>query len=85
MIVAADDVRDPHVEVVDDDAEVVGRRAVGTRDHEIVELGVGDLDAPLDPSSQTTLPASGFRNRITGATPAGGDLPTAFSGRQRPS
>jgi hypothetical protein len=31
VIVAADDVRDPHVEVVDHDAEIVGRRAVGPR------------------------------------------------------
>ena len=43
------DVRDPHVDVVDDDAEVVGRRAVRPREHEVVELGVGDLDAPFDP------------------------------------
>ena len=48
VVVAADHVRDPHVEVVDDDAEVVGRRAVRARDHEVVELRVGDLDAPLD-------------------------------------
>ena len=38
------DVRDAHVEVVDDDAEVVGRRAVGARDDQVVELVVGDLD-----------------------------------------
>ena len=38
VVVAADDVRDAHVEVVDDDAEVVGRHAVGAQDHEIVEL-----------------------------------------------
>ncbi len=36
MIVAADDVRDAHVAVVDDNTEMVGRRAVGAQDHEIV-------------------------------------------------
>ena len=40
MIVAADHVRDAHVLVVDDHAEVVGGRAVRARDDEIVELGV---------------------------------------------
>jgi hypothetical protein len=41
-------VGDAHVPVVDDDAEVVGRRAVGARDDEVVELGIADLDAALD-------------------------------------
>ena len=40
---------------------------------------------PLTRSSQTTLPSSGLRNRITGATPGGGVIPAARSGRQRPS
>ena len=47
VVVAADDVRDPHVDVVDDDAEVVDRRAVGARDDEVVELGVAEDDAAL--------------------------------------
>ncbi|ABA50599.1 hypothetical protein BURPS1710b_2627 [Burkholderia pseudomallei 1710b] len=47
MVVPADHVRDAHVEIVDDDAEVVRRRAVGARDDEIVELLVRDLDAAL--------------------------------------
>jgi hypothetical protein len=47
VVVAADHVRDAHVDVVDDDAEVVRRRAVGAREHEVVELRVGDLDAAL--------------------------------------
>ena len=36
MVGAADDVRDAHVEVIDHDGEVVERRAVGARDHEVV-------------------------------------------------
>ena len=48
VVVAAHDMRDPQVEVVHDDAEVVGRRAVGAGKHQIVEFGVVDLDAALD-------------------------------------
>ena len=86
VIVAADHVRDPHVEVVDDDAEVVGRRAVGARDDEVVELGVGDLDAALD----AVVPgdAAGQSDCGSGSParrPAAASCPTAFSGRQRPS
>ena len=36
VVGAADDVGDAHVEVVDHDGEVVERRAVGARDHEVV-------------------------------------------------
>ena len=38
VVVAADHVRDVHVEVVDHHAEVVGRHAVGAQQHEVVEL-----------------------------------------------
>ena len=37
MILAADDVRDPGVEVVDGDREVVEGAAVGARDHRVVQ------------------------------------------------
>ena len=47
MVVAADDVGDPHVVIVDDDREHVGRRAVGAQQHEIVEILVLPGDAPL--------------------------------------
>src|SRR6266705_724401 len=40
MIVATDYVRDVHVEVVYDDPEVVGGNAVGTKEHQIIELRV---------------------------------------------
>jgi len=43
------------------------------------------LIGPLTRSFHDTSPESGLRKRITGATPAGGALPAAFSGRQRPS
>ena len=38
MIVAADHMGDLHVHVVDHDAEVIGGRAVGARDDQIVEF-----------------------------------------------
>ena len=47
MIVAADDMRDAHVGVVHHHAEVVGRRTVAARDHEVVELAVAEHHAPV--------------------------------------
>jgi hypothetical protein len=32
VVVAANNMRDPHIEVVDDDAEIIRRRAVGARE-----------------------------------------------------
>ena len=48
VVVAADDVRDVHVVVVDDDGEHVGRRAVGAQKDEVVEILVLPDDAALD-------------------------------------
>ena len=48
VIVAANHVRDGHLEIVDDDAEVVRRHAVAAHDDQVVELGVADLDVTLD-------------------------------------
>ena len=48
MVVAADHMRDAHVPIVDADAEVVGRRAVGAGDDEVIELGIANRDRPLD-------------------------------------
>ena len=48
VIVATNDVSDVHVDVVDDDAEVVRRDAVGAHQHEIIELRVGNGDRALD-------------------------------------
>ena len=81
VIVAADHVRDPHVDVVDDDAEVVGRRAVRPRDHEIVELGVGDLDAALDP----VVPGDAAVERILEADHRRDARPAASCRRRSPA
>ena len=44
VVVAANDVGDVHVQVIDDDAEVVRRHAVPARNDEIVELAVVERD-----------------------------------------
>ena len=51
MVVAADDVGDAHVVVVDDDGEHVGRRAVGAQQDEVVEI----LVLPHDPALHLVL------------------------------
>jgi hypothetical protein len=48
MIVAANDMSHLHVHIVDHDAEVVRRRAVGARDDQIVELTVVEGDVAVD-------------------------------------
>ena len=48
VVVAADDVRDAHVMIVDHHREHIGRGAVRAQQDEVVELGIGDLDLPLD-------------------------------------
>ena len=49
VVLAADDVADLHRGVVDDDREVVERRAVGADDDEVAaEVGGVDLDAAAD-------------------------------------
>ena len=48
MVVAADDVGDAHVMIVDHHREHIGRRAVRAEQDEIVELGVLDGDPALD-------------------------------------
>ena len=47
MVVAADDMGDAHVVIVHHHREIIGRRAVGAQDDEIVELLVGDRDLAL--------------------------------------
>ena len=47
VVVAANDVCDVHVEIIDHDAEVVSRHTVGAQDHQIVELAVLHGDGPL--------------------------------------
>ena len=48
MIVAADHLGDPHVHVVDDDREVIGREAVGPEDDEVLEAAVVEADLTMN-------------------------------------
>ena len=48
VVVAADDVADRHVHVVDHHGEVICRRTVRTGDDEVVEFVVGDADTAPD-------------------------------------
>ncbi len=60
MVVAADNVGNLHLQIVDDDGEIVGRRAVRACDHEIVELGIGDDDTALDHVLDDDIPLEGI-------------------------
>ena len=74
VIVAADHVRDPHLDVVDHDAEVVGRRAVGAEQDQVVELGrSGRRRGPSrDRRSRSRLPRVREAHDVTAASPARG-------------
>ena len=48
MVVAPDDVGDAHVVIVDDHGQIIGRRAVRTQQHQIVEIGIGPGHRALD-------------------------------------
>ncbi len=48
VVVAADDVADLHIMVVDHHREIVGRAAVCAQNDQIVELGVGNRDLTLN-------------------------------------
>ena len=39
---------DAHIPVIDDDAEVIGRRTVGTADNQVIQLLVAELDRAAD-------------------------------------
>ena len=56
MVGAANDVGDPHVAIVDDHRQHVGRCAVGAQKHHVVELFVGDRDPALDEIVDRGLP-----------------------------
>ena len=47
VIVTADDVRDPHVDVIDHDRQVIERMAIGSDDDEVFKVGAVELDPPM--------------------------------------
>src|SRR5258708_12609955 len=60
MIVGTDYVRDIHVEVVYDDPEVVGRNAVGAKEHQIIELRVRHGDRAFAEVVEDDIPLVGI-------------------------
>ena len=48
MIVAADDMGDTHVDVVDHHAKIIRRRAVGTGDDQVIKLAIVENDVAFD-------------------------------------
>ena len=60
MVGAAQDVRHAHVDVVDHHAEVIGRHAVGAQQDEVLDLGVGELDAAEDGVLECGAAAFGY-------------------------
>ena len=83
VVVAADDVGDAHVVVVDHDRQHVGRRAVGAQQDEVVEILVLPDDAALHLVLDDGLALCGAFSRMTGFTPAGASA--GSRSRQRPS
>jgi predicted DNA-binding protein with PD1-like motif len=59
VVVAADDVGDAHVVVVDDDGQHVGGYAVRAQDDDIVEILVRETTRPWTRSSTTVSPSCG--------------------------
>ena len=48
MVVTANDMRDLHIHVVDHDGQIVGRRAVGAANDQIIQLFVVEVDTAAD-------------------------------------
>ena len=70
VVIAADDVSDLHIDVVDHHREIVSRRARRAHDHEIVEILVLETDRPtdqivkLDIAIKRNLGANHVRSRL---------------------
>src|SRR5450631_4329598 len=60
VVIAANHMRDLHVEIVDDDAKIVRRRAVAAGDDQVIELGIGEFNATL----HLVVPCDAARMRI---------------------
>jgi len=48
VVVTPNDVRNGHVDVIHHDAEVIGRSAIRSGYHQVIEFVIADLDAALD-------------------------------------
>jgi hypothetical protein len=79
-------VRDRHVDVVDDDREVIDRMAVRPQDDEVLDVRAIELDPPMHPSSKAVVPAGTLNRTARGASAASSSV--IFAGgrlRQRRS
>ena len=72
VVITAHHVRDLHVEIVDDDGEVVGGRTVGADQDQVVELRVLKGDPTLDEVVHHDHPALGIPEPDDGAHALGG-------------
>ena len=79
MIVAANNVRDRHVDVVHHHGQHVGRRAVGAQQDHVVELRVGDAHIALHEIRQHGLPLLGGLEPNDGLHAGGGVLGIAVA------
>ena len=70
VIVAADDVRDLHIEIVGDDRQVIRRQPVRSKDDEVLDLRVVELDRRHGRDPRTTSCPAALGNESPAATPA---------------
>ena len=66
MVVPPDDMRDLHVDVVDDDGQVVCRLTVRPQDHEVLDVGVVERDRPVNEILERRLPGRNFEAHRAG-------------------
>ena len=81
VIIAADDVRDPHVHIVYDHREIVGWRAVGAGNDEVIELGILNTTPAVDDVIDHDLAAEWILETHHRRNPGGASV----RWRQRPS
>ena len=68
VVLAADDVADLHLLVIDDDHEVVQRHAIGPDDDEVPEQALSKTTSPRMRSSKRIV-SGGTRKRTAGRRP----------------
>jgi hypothetical protein len=67
VIITPEHVGHAHIPIVDHHAKIVGRRAIGAGDDEVIEFAVIEGDGPLDhidPASRTVLWAFEAHHRL---------------------
>ena len=62
VVIAADDVRDPHIDVVDGRRQVIDRMAVGSHDDEVFDMVTIEFDASMITRFRTGSCATASKN-----------------------